>query len=143
MSAFENERITKETFAAWNAHDPEAYVAHIADDYVWESEAFPKPVRGREEVKATMKAYFAAFPDMHLQVETSVVTDNYVVKAWIATGTHKGEFLGVPATNNRVSVRGCTVVEFKDGKVVKSTSYSDRMTLLEQLGALKSAAAAS
>jgi steroid delta-isomerase-like uncharacterized protein len=143
MPVSENERITQETFAAWNAHDPEAYAAHIADDYVWESESFPEPVRGKEAVKATMRANFAAFPDLHLEVETSVASDNHVAKTWIATGTHKGESLGVPATNKHVSVRGCTVVEIKDGRVVKSTSYSDRMTLLQQLGVLKSAAAAS
>src|ERR1700689_63346 len=95
MPVSENERITQETFAAWNAHDPEAYAAHIADDYVWESESFPEPVRGKEAVKATMRANFAAFPDLHLEVETSVASDNHVAKTWMAPGTDKAEALAV------------------------------------------------
>src|SRR5580698_801718 len=105
MSASENERITEETFAAWNAHDLERYVESITDDYVWESDSFPIPIRGREAVKTVMKMYFAAFPDMQFEIEATVASGNHVAKAWIATGTHKGEFLGVPATNKRVSVR--------------------------------------
>jgi steroid delta-isomerase-like uncharacterized protein len=141
MSVVENERITQETFAAWNAHDPELYTAHVADDYVWESDWLPNPVRGPQEVKVAMQAYFTAFPDLRLDVETTIASDNVVAKTWTATGTHKGEFLGVPATNKHVSARGCTVVELEDGKVIKSTTYSDRMTLLKQLGVLKSVAA--
>ena len=54
---------------------------------------------------------------------------------WRATGTHKGEFNGIAPTNRQVNLRGCTVTEIKNGQVVKSASYSDRLTLLEQLGA--------
>jgi steroid delta-isomerase-like uncharacterized protein len=143
MSESENEKITQDTFAAWNAHDAERYVEFISDDYVWESDAFPFPIRGREAVKTVMQMYFAAFPDIQFEIETTVASGNFVAKAWIATGTHKGEFLGVPATNKRVSLRGCTMIELKDGKIVKSTAYSDRMALMQQLGAMKSAAAAS
>jgi steroid delta-isomerase-like uncharacterized protein len=143
MPTSENERITDETFAAWNAHDPERYVEWIADDYVWESDSFPFPIKGREAVKTVMKMYFAAFPDIKFEIETSVASGNCVAKAWIATGTHKAEFLGVPATNKQVSVRGCTIIELKDGKIVKSTAYSDRMALMEQFGITKPAASAS
>lgn len=142
MPESENEKITQETFAAWNAHDPERYVEWITDDYVWESDAFPFPIRGREAVKTVMKMYFAAFPDMQFEIEATVASGNHVVKAWIVTGTHKGDFLGVPATNKRVSVRGCTLIELRDGKIAKSVAYSDRMALMQQLGAMKFTAAA-
>jgi steroid delta-isomerase-like uncharacterized protein len=143
MSESENEKITQETFAAWNAHDPDRYVESITDDYVWESDSFPFPIRGRDAVKTVMKMYFAAFPDLKFEIEASVASGNHVAKAWIATGTHKGEFLGVPATNKPVSLRGCTMIELKDGKIVKSTAYTDRMALIQQLGVTKFAAAAS
>ena len=137
----ENQRIAEEGLNAWNSQDPDLYIKNIADDYVWESDMLPKPVHGAAELKAVMNVYFNAFPDLHLEVEKAVATDDMTVQCWRATSTHKGEFLGVPATNKPVTIRGCTVNELRKGKIVKTTTYADRMTLLGQFGVLKAAAA--
>jgi steroid delta-isomerase-like uncharacterized protein len=141
MSTADNIEIVKQAYAAWNAHDPDQYVQLIADDYVWDTDFFPAPVRGAEETKKAMSVYFTAFPDLRMDIETTIAADNHVVICWTVSGTHQGEFMGIPATHKNASVRGCTVTELRDGKIVKSATYSDRMTLFQQLGLAKSASA--
>jgi hypothetical protein len=51
VSEQDNRRLVEEGISAFNAHDPERYVKNAADFYVWESDAFPTPMRGREAVK--------------------------------------------------------------------------------------------
>jgi steroid delta-isomerase-like uncharacterized protein len=88
-----------------------------------------------------MAVYFTAFPDLRMDIDTTIAADNHVVICWTVSGTHEGEFMGVPATHKHASVRGCTVTELSDGKIVKSATYTDRMTLFNQLGLAKSASA--
>jgi steroid delta-isomerase-like uncharacterized protein len=145
MSETENRRVIEEAFAAFNAHDVDRYVEHLDESYVWESDAFPVPVRGQEAVKQTLQMYFRAFPDLRLEVEQIIVSGDYAVVRWIASGTHEGEFNGIAPTNRVAQSRGCTVDEIRNGLVVKSCQYSDQLALLQQLGAApgKAAAAAS
>jgi len=134
MPELDNQRLAEEQFKALNAHDVERYVKTHADSYIWESDAFPTPVRGTEGVRQAIAMYFKAFPDLHFEVEQIITSGDYVVGRWRATGTHKGEFNGIEPTNRSVNARGCTVSEIKNGRFVKSATYSDQLALLQQLG---------
>jgi predicted ester cyclase len=65
-----------------------------------------------------METYLRAFPDLHLAIEQIVATGSFVITRWHATGTHRGELMGIAPTNKGGSVRGCTVNELKNGKIV-------------------------
>jgi steroid delta-isomerase-like uncharacterized protein len=143
MSERNNQQLVEEKIAAFNAHDVDRYVEGHDDAYVWENDAFPAPVRGPEGVKEVIEASFKAFPDLHLEIDQIIASGDYVVGRWRATGTHKGEFSGIAPTNRKINVRGCTVSEIKDGRFIKSATYSDQLALLQQLGvpAVKAAGA--
>jgi steroid delta-isomerase-like uncharacterized protein len=134
MSETDNRRIVEEMYAALNTHDPDRYVKNLDDSYVLESDAFPTPVRGREGAKQATAMYFKAFPDIHFETERIIASGDYVVACWHVTGTHKGEFNGISPTNRQVSSRGCTVSEIRNGRVIKSSIYSDQLAPLRQLG---------
>ncbi len=51
------------------------------------------------------------------------------------TGTHRGDFAGVPASGNKVSVTGHDFLRFKDGKISEHWAEVDMMTMMQQLGA--------
>ena len=142
MSEADNRRIEKEVIAALNAHDIERYVKCLANSYVWESDAFPNPVRGLEAVRQVIAAYFKAFPDMHFEVDQIIASSDCVVARWRCTATHRGEFNGIAPTNRQVKVRGCTVSEIKNGQLIKSAGYSDQLALMQQLGVVAKAAGA-
>ena len=142
MSEMDNRRVVEESISALNAHDLDRYLKYHANSFVWEFDAFPAPVRGLEGVKQAIAAYFKAFPDLHFEIDQIIASGDYVVTRWRVAGTHKGEFNGIAPTNRKVSGRGCTVSEIKNGQFVKSATYSDQLALLQQLGAVGKAAGA-
>ena len=58
------------------------------------------------------------------------------------TGTHEGEFMGVPPTGKRISVPGFDMVRVRDGQVTEHWGLIDAMTLMQQLGAIPAEAPA-
>jgi predicted ester cyclase len=87
---------------------------------------------------------------MRFETAKTIARGDSVVTCWCMTGTPKAQFRGpgaldIPPANKQFRVRGCTVSEFKNGRVVRTIDYSDRFTVLRQLGVLpigKTAAAA-
>ena len=93
---------------------------------------------GREAARKFMRRYVSAFPDLHFQINQMLPSGDFVVTQWTATGTHRGELMGIPATNRRATIRGCTVVEIWNGELTHDWIYWDTGTLLKQLGVLPS-----
>ncbi len=75
-----------------------------------------------------------AFPDMKVEVETLVAAEDKVAFAYTLTGTHKGDFMGVSSTNNKIEARGMQISRFKDGKMVERWGSSDELGILKQIG---------
>jgi steroid delta-isomerase-like uncharacterized protein len=73
-------------------------------------------------------------PDLHFDVDDTITEKDKLVVYWTITGTHRGEFLGVPATNKKVSFSGITINQIRDGKIIESTVIWDGLGLLEQFG---------
>ena len=63
--------------------------------------------------------------------------DDLIVTRWVATMTHQGDQLGVPATGRRVTLTGVTIVRLRDGKIVEAWNNYDQLSLLQQIGALQ------
>jgi steroid delta-isomerase-like uncharacterized protein len=123
------------TFAAWNAHDPEAVAAVFAPDAVIRDVGSPDVLRGREAVRDRAADLLVAFPDFRLRQLHLVVGENANADRWEATGTHSGPFLGMDATRNRISVEGATFSRFDStGLVVEDVNFWDVGALLAQLG---------
>jgi len=75
-----------------------------------------------------------AFPDLELAPVTVVADDDHVAMAYTITGTHEGEFMGIAATGERISARGCEIVRFRDAKLIERWGSSDEMGIMTQLG---------
>jgi predicted ester cyclase len=50
--------------------------------------------------------------------------------------THNGDLMGIPPTRRRGETHGCSVVEIRDGKAVRTWVYWDTAHLLRQLGVM-------
>jgi steroid delta-isomerase-like uncharacterized protein len=59
-----------------------------------------------------------------------------VVTRFVWTGTHRGIFLGIPATGRSVEVKGVVIDRLKDGKMADSRILMDTMSLMQQLGVI-------
>jgi steroid delta-isomerase-like uncharacterized protein len=135
MSEQENVQRANQAYAALNAHNIDEYLQLIDESYVGESETLGT-VHGRAGARQVLTAMFEAFPDLRIEVEQIIATGNHVIGRSILSGTHKGSYAGVPATNKKVSWHSCNVVELKNGKAIRSRIYSDNVSLLKQLGVL-------
>jgi steroid delta-isomerase-like uncharacterized protein len=78
-----------------------------------------------------------AFPDLKVAVEDMVADDEQVAIAYTITGTHQGNFLGIPATGKKIEARGVQIAKFKDGKIVERWGSSDELGMLKQIGSVK------
>jgi hypothetical protein len=84
------------------------------------------------------RAFYAAFPDMHHEIEQVIAEDDVAVVRFVLHGTHTGAFFGIPATNRRVAVPAHVILRVQDGKVANLLGVFDEAGMLRQLGVLPS-----
>jgi steroid delta-isomerase-like uncharacterized protein len=95
----------------------------------------PGQVQGPEGYKVMFGELRAAFPDLHVEVEHLVATDDELAFAYVITGTHLGPLMGQPPTGKKVSYRGMQISRFdRNGKLVERWGSSDELGMLRQLG---------
>lgn len=82
----------------------------------------------------------AAFSELVFTIEDLLGEDDKVATRWTIAGTHTSEFMGVPASNLRVSLAATDITRFENGKIAESWITSDVLGLLRQLGASPSSA---
>ena len=92
------------------------------------------PTKGTEAYRAIFGASIAAFPDFHMRVDALIAEGNRVAVQGTISGTHDGEFLGMPPTGNAFSVSNIEVFEVQDGKITARWGVADSMSMMEQLG---------
>jgi steroid delta-isomerase-like uncharacterized protein len=123
------------TYAAWNAHDPDAVAAVFAEDAVTRESGRPDEQRGRDAIRARAAAMLAAFPDFRLERLALVIDGERHADRWVMTGTHRGELFGIPATGKTVRLEGATFTRLgPDGLVVEDIHHTDFAALMAQLG---------
>lgn len=89
---------------------------------------------GPKAYRRQVERFLTGLPDLEFGVDDTLSDGDKFVVVWTITGTHKGDFLGVPATNKKVSFSGITINQVADGKVIESTVIWDGLGLLEQFG---------
>lgn len=107
----------------------------VKEDFV-ELDPLPGQQQGREGLKAVIHALRTAFPDMHWVVIEMVAEDEKVVTRFEWTGTHRGVFLGIPATGSSVKVKGVVIDRLENGMMTDSRILMDTMGLMQQLGVI-------
>ena len=84
------------------------------------------PIRGPQEFRARLhEPLLGAFPDIHVEVEGVLSQGDQVVVRWRSTGTHHGGGLGIPPTNQPVTLRGITWLRIQDGKLMEGWQHSN------------------
>jgi steroid delta-isomerase-like uncharacterized protein len=89
----------------------------------------------REGAKQIFQMIRAGFPDHDAQVIHMVAEGDIVATYKTFTGTHEGEFMGIPATGREATIRVMDFVRFRDGQIVEHWNIVDVAGLLDQLGA--------
>ena len=117
-----------------NAGDIDGFGDLLADDFV-EHEDTPGLEPTKEGVKTFFRMYKAAFPDLRFDPQDVLVSGDKVVTRARATGTHQGEFMGIPPTGRRMDVELVDIVRFgDDGLGHEHWGVFDAMKMMQQLG---------
>jgi steroid delta-isomerase-like uncharacterized protein len=111
-----------------------------AADYVWEDviEQVPLPGQGPglDGLKDILRAMRSGFPDIVFTIQEQIAEHDKVASRFEWTGTHKGEFLGIPATGRPVRVWGIVIDRLKDGRIKDTRIIMDTLGMMAQLGVL-------
>ena len=133
----DNEAIVRRLYQeAWNKRKLEVVSQIISPSHALQAPTLFGSSVGPEAYKGQISHFLAAFPDLRFTVEETVVDKENVVARWTFTGTHRGKYMGVPATNIKVSVDGMTLHHLANGKIIDSFTTWDAFGMLRQLGAL-------
>jgi steroid delta-isomerase-like uncharacterized protein len=95
---------------------------------------FPGAPDGPEGMRQAAAMFRQALPDWHSEVEQLVAEGDTVVERFTASGTHRGELMGVPGTGNVIVLRGIQMFRVQGDKIVERWGRLDEIGLLQQLG---------
>jgi steroid delta-isomerase-like uncharacterized protein len=126
-------------YAALNAGDMDGFSAVLADDFL-EHEETPGIPPTKDGVLQFFGMYRAAFPDLNMEPEDVLVSGDKVVARVRATGTHKGDFMGMPPSGKSVDVELIDIIRFgDDGLAHEHWGVADQIKMMQQLGAIPAA----
>lgn len=129
-----NKALVRELIDTWNRGDLAGMTRFWSPDMVHHGrDGEPLPGAG---VAAEMGRFMTAFPDLRLTVHAMVAEGDLVATRLTVEATHKGEYLGVPATGRAVRVPLLGQLRVVDGAVAEHWGVADGLYLLEQLGLL-------
>jgi len=119
---------------AWNRHDAETILGCFALDGRYESPTTAGAISGAQ-LKAHAEALWRAFPDFALTADAPVAAaPDRVALHWSMSGTHGGDYHGVPATGRQVSLQGMDLFRCVREGIATASAYFDSATLPRQLG---------
>ncbi len=102
----------------------------LAEDYYQHS---PDVKQGLAGIQERTRHFETVFADVAVTIDDIVVEDDKVVARFNWTGTHIGEFLGVPATNKKVSWAGTDWWRIENGKLAEHWDNVEWASLMQQL----------
>lgn len=107
----------------------------VAPDVVFHTPV-PMEATGAQALKQVWTVLLRAFPDLRVTAEDVLTDGDKIVCRNTVTGTHGGEYRGMPATGKPVSYSEIFIVRFAGGRVAEIWGVVDVLTQLRQLGAL-------
>lgn len=132
--AADPEDVVRQVFRTWSDHEVSRLGTLFAEDGVYEDVPPQMTYRGQEEIKGFMSAIWGWAPDITFTLGSVVSMGDTVVAEWTMSGTQTGPIGGIPASGEKFSVRGASVVTLDKGKIVHQSDYYDLVTLFVRFG---------
>jgi len=126
------EELGKQYLEAWSSGDPGRVLGFLTDDVFLED--VPNVDNGW--TTAHSGKVYAAMPDMAFEPRSVRALDEGLVCEWTMTGTHTGDWPGLPATGRSIEVRGVSILRVEEGRIAWHRDYYDMFLFLSQLGAV-------
>jgi steroid delta-isomerase-like uncharacterized protein len=89
---------------------------------------------GPAEVKQFVGNYRTGFPDLNVKIDDQIAEGDLVGSRFTITGTHRGNFMGIPPTNKWIQITGMAMTRIENGMVVADRGEFDMIAAFQQLG---------
>jgi C-1 hydroxylase len=132
LSLEKNKSIVSRFIESYNERKLDLIDDFVATDYIDHEKNI-----GREGLKQLINMGLHAFPDWHETVEDIVAEGD---KVWVRlsyTGTHKGEFMGLASTGNKISSKAIDIYRVVNGKLAEYWNVTDNVNIFKQIGAIE------
>jgi steroid delta-isomerase-like uncharacterized protein len=135
LTQTEQNKITVRDFidGLFTQGDLGAVETYLAEDFINHDPPFGVSA-DREGMRAAGAMMRAGFPDWHSELHQLTAEGDIVVERFTASGTHRGEVMGVEPTGRTVSLPGINIFRLRDGRIVERWGRLDDLGLLRQLG---------
>jgi len=118
----------------FNGHNLAMMDSFCTTDFVDHNPDAPHTGKGIEDVRANLKDFFTAYPDIHIKTNFMVASGDTVVSYITMTGTNSGAMGTMPPTNKSVEINGVDLLVIKDGKATERWGFFEEMKMMKQLG---------
>jgi steroid delta-isomerase-like uncharacterized protein len=125
-----NRRFNEEVINEQNLGTIDELVAEDIVDHI----PLPGQGPGRGGIAQALGLFYGAFPDLRIEVVEELAEGDVVAQVVRLTGTHRGEFMGMPATGKVISVLGSDFIRVRGGRMVEHWGFIDQGALMQQLG---------
>jgi steroid delta-isomerase-like uncharacterized protein len=125
VEAFIQELFTEGDLAAFDRYLDPGFINH--------DPPFPGAPEGPDGMRQAAMMFRRALPDWHSDLDQLVAENDIVVERFTASGTHRGELMGVPATGRTIRLPGVNIFRIHHGKIVERWGRLDELGLLRQL----------
>ena len=136
MSTEQNKAIIRRLFEeGLNQNKPSVIDELLAPNFV----IYNSPVgtvHGPAGFRQGIEGFRKSFPDLHVTFEEEFADDDVVVHRGYLTGTHQGEFEGVPPTGKQIKINTLDIWRLKNGRAVENWVQMDMLSLMQQVGVI-------
>ena len=105
----------------------------LAPEYVGHIAALPDVVRGIEAFKQVIMLFHLSAPDIRFEIQDQLAEGDKVATRWVGRGTHKGEFMGIAPSGQRLSVTGMSFHRIENGRIQESWDDWDALSMLQSM----------
>ncbi len=138
MSLEDNKELVRNEFKRWELKGDENLIDECyTPNCVWHGPV-GQDVKGHDGMKQLMTVLGSAFPDKRYTIHDLIAEGDKVVARWTLQATHKGEYMGIPATNKQISFTGIYIIRLENGKQIEWWLEADFFSLMQQLGTIPS-----
>ncbi len=116
----------------WHTGDDAPLVAMFDPACTFSMAGMPDTLEG---MRQALPAFRLAFGDIAISIGETVSEGDMIGYQMSFTGTHSGDFMGIPPTGKRITMSETHIERIRDGKIVLHSGNTDMLGLMQQLGA--------
>jgi len=130
----QNKEIVNSLFEELNNGNVEIWKELCAHEFAYYYPSATTEPMSLEQNYEHFQMAFKGFPDFNVKTHELIAKGDKVIARLTVTGTHEGEYHGMPATGIKIKLSVILILQFKDGKCIEVRDEGDYLGFMQQLG---------